>query len=90
MAENSAKTRRFIVTKFDDENDKNVDENDAMSLLKEFWMSVCRPKCLDLTPIRFSNPTLKLLTHANIDAIKFVKRFFCSLGGLLFLARLYF
>ena len=49
----------------DDENDKTWMKR-CDEPTQKFWMSVCRPKCLDLTPIRFSNPTLTLLTHANI------------------------
>ena len=82
MAENSAKTRRFIVTKFlTMKNDKKTWTERRDEPAQKFWMSVCRPKCLDLTPIRFSNPTLTLLTHANIKRIiKFVKDSFVHRG----------
>ena len=66
MTENSAKTRRFIVTKFLTMKTIKTWTKRCDEPAQKFWMSVCRPKCLDLTPIRFSNPTLTLLTHANI------------------------
>ena len=50
VAENSAKTRRFIVTKFDDETIE-PDEDVRWACLRVFRMPVCRPKWLDLTPV---------------------------------------